>query len=191
MRRWLFSPFKTVVGLDLSLQAAAACAIPLKWKEHDMLHTRTIVVGYGVKDSDGEEVRLERLDKIAKALVEFCDNNHAVAIGVEDYAFSQGQSRAHALGEIGGVTKLALYKKLNVIPTPIVASTARKTLLQKLPGQRGMKKGFMKKFVAHNVRRLEGPTLKWGEDEIDAFVIANHRRMIEGEVPMSFLGEMP
>lgn len=188
-RRFLYSPTKTIVGLDLSLTAAAACALPKKW-DHDMKSARTMVVGYGVSNAEGEEARLERLDDIAEAIVKFCMMNHAVAVGVEDYAFSQGQSRAHALGEAGGVVKLEIYRRLQLTTIPIVASTARKTLLQKLPSPRGQKKGFLKEFVVRNVRRLKGPTLKWTDDEIDAFVIANHRRMLAGETAMSYLGEL-
>lgn len=177
---------QTVVGLDLSLTGSAAAAVPRIWSSQDLNAVKTLRVGYNLSNIEDEGERIDRIDFIAERIVEFCQEHHASVVGVEDYAFSQGQSRAHALGELGGVVKLAVWKKLHLTPLPIVASTARKTLLQQLPNLRGKGKGYLKAWVAHNVRRLAGPTANWSEDEIDAFVIANHRLMMVGGVAMTY-----
>jgi Holliday junction resolvasome RuvABC endonuclease subunit len=185
-RRPLHSKVETIVGLDLSLRAAAACALPRGWN-YDMKRVRTMVVGENVSNAEGEDARIRRLDKIASAIVAFCKSNHAIAIGVEDYAFSQGQSRAHALGELGGVVKLEIFKALGIAPLPIVASTARKTLLQRAR-VKGMKD---KDYVIHNVQRLGPVAQRWTNDEIDAFVIANAMVERAGGIALTYEGEMP
>jgi Holliday junction resolvasome RuvABC endonuclease subunit len=179
-----------VIGLDLSLTAAAAAAIPRQWT-NNLDDVKTMRVGYGLSDIEEEGERMDRLDFIVERIMEFCQQHSPVALGVEEYAYSQGQSRSHALGELGGVVKLAVWKRLHITPLPVVASTARKTLLQKLPNLRGKKKGYLKTWVVHNVQRLEGPTLRWTADEIDAFVIANHRLMMVGGMAMTYEPEEP
>jgi len=186
-RRRLHSKVETVIGLDLSLRAAAACAIPLKWNQ-DMTRIRTMVIGHGVTQGD-EEGRLDRLDAISSKIGDFCVDNRAKVVALEEYAFSQGQAHAHSIGEVGGVVKLEIRRRLEITPQPIFSPTARKTLLQWLPSVRGKPKGYLKKYVAANVRRLEGITSKWTEDEIDAFVIANHALMLAGGMAMTFEGE--
>lgn len=185
-RRPFRSKVETIIGLDLSLRAAAVCALPRNW-QYDMKSIRTLVVGENVSNADAEEARIRRLDKISSAIVEFCRSNHAIAIGVEDYAFSQGQSRAHALGELGGVVKLAIYKALGIAPLPIVASTARKTLLQRAR-VKGMKD---KDYVVHNVKRLGPVAERWTDDEVDAFVIANAMLERAGYIALTYEGEVP
>ena len=187
-RRRLHSSVDTVIGLDLSLTGAAACALPLVWNQ-DMSRARTTVVGYGVKNEDPESVRVERLDTIAKHLVSFCVANRAKAIYIEEYAFSSSQSRAHAIGELGGVVKLELTRRMGLTPIPVTASHARKTLLQWLPGLRGKPKGYMKRYVVANVRRLGAAVKHWSEDEIDAFVVSNYCLMAQGGVAMTFEGD--
>lgn len=190
MRRSLHSKVETIVGLDLSLRAAAACAIPVKW-DHDVAKLRTMVIGSSLSNDASEDERLDRIDQICKAMVKFCGQNNAIAIGVEEYAFAQGASHAHAIGELGGNVKRDIRTLLGITPQPIIASTARKTLLQKLPRPKGAKKGFLKSFVSYNVKRLGGQITRWTDDEIDAFVIANARLMQYGGMAMTFEGEMP
>lgn len=187
MRRRVNSTVDTVVGLDLSLRAAAACAIPRRWNQN-LNQVRTMVAGYGVEQND-EEARVIRLEVISEAIGEFCVQNKAITVSLEEYAFSQGQAHSHAIGEIGGVVKLELRRRLKLTPRPLFSNTARKTLLQWLPSSRGKPKGYLKRYVTTNVRRLGGVTLRWTDDEIDAFVIANHTLMLAGGTAMTFEGE--
>lgn len=186
MRRPLYSKVETIVGLDLSLNAAAVCALPVNW-QYQMAEIRTHVVGYGVAKTDDEDARVERLDRIAASIVAFCKANKATHVAVEEYAFSQGQSRAHALGELGGVVKLEIRRAFGKAPLPIVASSARKLLLQKAR-MKGVKD---KTYVVHNVRRLGSIAMRWTDDEIDAFVIANAMIERTGGIPLTYEGEMP
>lgn len=187
-RRRLHSAVETVIGFDLSLTAAAACALPRIWNQ-DMARARTIVVGYGVGNDEPESMRVERLEKICTTLVDFCLANKATAINIEEYAFSSSQSRAHAIGELGGVVKLECKRRLGLTPQPVTASHARKTLLQWLPGLRGKPKGYMKRYVVANVQRLGKAVAHWTEDEIDAFVVSNYCLMAQGGLAMTFEGD--
>jgi Holliday junction resolvasome RuvABC endonuclease subunit len=127
--------------------------------------------------------RLMRLERIANGVVEFCKEMNATAVFAEEYAFSRKNSQAHALGEGGGCVKLEVWRRLNLVVVPIVASSARKTLLVKCPQK------DPKSFVQYNVQRLRGPTLKWTGDEIDAFVICNAGLGLIGGMVMSYPGE--
>jgi Holliday junction resolvasome RuvABC endonuclease subunit len=92
-------------------------------------------------------------------------------VAVEQYAFSRGESRAHALGELGGVVKLALLDAgLEVVP--LTASHAR-SCLGKFP------RAKPKKHVAVLVKSLGCPE-QWSDDVIDSFVVANAYSVANG-----------
>ena len=182
MRRRLHGKAPTVVGLDLSLTGTAACALPIGW-DHDMYRARTMKAGYMLPNDSTPEAYVQRLVSIVDAVVEFCQRRKAKYVFVEGYAFSAMLSRAHSLGELGGVVKKDVYIRLQKVVTPIVVSRARKILLQKLP------RADSKKFTIKNVKRLEGPSWGWSEDECDSFVIANAGLMMTGGVAMTFPGE--
>ncbi len=183
MRRLVHPPGSHVVGLDLSLRTPAACAIPTNWK-HKLKDVRVRTFFNEKLEADATPYeRLMRLERIANGVVEFCKEMRATAVFAEEYAFSQKLSQAHALGEGGGCVKLEVWRRLKLIVKPIVASSARKTLLEKCPRQDA------KPFVQYNVQRLGGPTKKWTGDEIDAFVIVNHGFGLIGGTVMSFPGE--
>ena len=171
---------RVVVGLDLSLRAAAAAKVTLPW-DGDLEDVVTRVIGDEVSKDSAPEAYARRLDLIAKSMVDFCDG--ADVVYVEEYAFSQMSKRAHSLGEVGGVVKLELFRRLGHAPIPVTASTARKTMLQKLP-----RKG-VKEFTMRNVRRLGAPADRWTEDQIDAFVCLNHGVMLQGGIALTFAGE--
>lgn len=182
MRRRLYGKKDTVVGLDLSLTGTAACALPLGW-DHDMYRARTMKSGYMLPNDSSPEDQVKRLITIVDDVVDFCDRRRAKHVYIENYAFSQKQSRAHALGELGGTVKKEVYQKLGLVVIPVVASRARKILLQHLP------RADSKKFTIKNVKRLEGPSWGWTEDECDSFVVCNAGLMFVGGTAMSFPGE--
>lgn len=173
-----------IIGLDLSLRAAAACSIPFNWDEdfrHDMRKVQTQVWGGGLGKEATLAQRHDRIVAISSGIVSFCHAHRASRVFVEEYAFNQGTG-AYALGELGGVIKYRLYTELRMMTVSIVASRARKVLLQKLPRK------DIKAWVVANVKRLP-ETSAWTPDEVDAFVVANAGLELAGGTAMSFKGE--
>ncbi len=150
-----------VVGLDLSLRAAGVVRCELPWSL-DFKQIESMTVGYGLPRDASEYDRLCRLNKARNRIASFCSGaKYAI---VEQYAFSRGQSQAHALGELGGVVKLALHD-MGIEVVPVVASHVR-ACLGKFPRK------DTKAFVEAKVREMGCPK-EWSADEIDAFVCLN------------------
>lgn len=170
----------TVVGLDLSLTGAAACAIRIPW-DYKIPNVQMMPnAGYKLKaDATNTELR-ERILAIRDQVHEFCKQVQARRIMVEDYAFSAA-GRITMLAELCGVVKIDLWENWGVSVESVRASQARKVLLQKLPAKDS------KLFTKVNVKRLPG-TKDWTDDDVDAFVVANHAVMSAGAAPMSFPG---
>ena len=53
---------------------------------------------------------IERLVEISDRIVNFAVNAGSIAVVIEGYSFGSKFSRAHSLGELGGVVKVALHK---------------------------------------------------------------------------------
>ncbi len=171
----------TVVGLDLSLTGSAACAIDLPWNYKISNLTMMPNVGYKLaKDATATEQR-ERIIHIRDAVLAFCKQVQARRIMIEDYAFSAA-GRITMLAELAGNVKMDLWENWGVSVEPVRASQARKVLLEKLPAKDS------KLFTKVNVKKLGGPTTKWTDDDVDAFVVANYAIMTAGHAPMSFPG---
>ena len=119
-----------IIGLDLSLRAAAACAIPDDW-DHDMSKVRTCVSGYPLSKGALPAESLKRIVFITDAIVDFCRVHSATKIYVEEYAFAQGASHSREIAELGGTLKYRLFTKLSIVAEPVVASRARKLLLHR------------------------------------------------------------
>lgn len=169
-----------IVGLDLSLRAAAACACAKDW-DHDLAHLeKTGVWGSSLKADATPEQRVKRIAEIADGVVQFCAA--ASHVYVEEMAFAQSGSHAREVAELTGAIKHRLYRDLGLVAVPIVASRARKVLLQKLPRK------DMKAWVVANVKRLPG-TKDWSPDTVDAFVVMNAGLEMAGGTAMSFAGE--
>lgn len=169
-----------VMGLDLSLTASAAVVIPHKWKLGDWKRLKTHVVGSNLLQEASQNDKLARLDLISLELVYFARANKVTHICVEQYAFSQKLTRAHALGELGGVVKLDLKRELGIVAEPVVASSARKFLCGKLPQK------DVKAFVIAQLKMM-GANFKT-DDEADAFVVANWCLSETGQVALSVGG---
>ena len=177
----------SVVGLDLSLRATSACALPLGW-DHDLSTVRFRRVGHALGVDASARERIERWCTICDGLLDFCREVQARHVYIENHAFGAGGARAYETIEMTGTVKKALFEDWGVVLEPIAAVTARKTLLQQLPSLRGRPRGFMKAHVVRNVKRLGGPTEAWTDDDVDAFVVANHGLMVRGHVALTFLG---
>lgn len=181
MRRRLISKDRKVIGLDLSLRAAAACSIPLNW-DQDLKKVTMAKFGYELDEDATERDKIDRLISIAHDVCVFCINEKAHRIAAEAYAFSAQSSSVTKLAELGGHVRADVLQTLDIAIETITPSRARKVLLQNCPSRDS------KKFAVRNVKRLKGPTKHWTEDECDAFVIANCLLMHAGGVAMTFEG---
>lgn len=158
-----------IVGLDLSLSAAGMVAVPENWGgDWSKLHRQH--VGHRLPSDVSEARRIGRLHQITIEIVKFVQRHRASTVILEEYAFASATSHAHALGEIGGATKLALATQAGCIVDTVHSATARKLLLGKLP----------RKDVKVHVRvALDqmGMPKTWTDDEADAFVVANWKAL--------------
>lgn len=169
-----------IVGLDLSLRAAAACASPANW-DHDLTKLTMGVWGSSLKADATPSERVKRIADIVEGVVKFC-NRGVGRVFVEEMTFGSTGAHAREVAELTGAVKHRLWIDLGIVAEPIVASRARKVLLQRLPRK------DVKGYVIANVRRLGGPALMWTPDEIDALVCCNAGIEIAGGTAMSFEG---
>lgn len=152
-----------VLGLDLSLKAAAAVAVPTWW-DGEWDKVRSMVVGETLRRDASPAERARRTETIAARIAAFAECEGCSVAYVEQYAFGNSQ-QAHSLGELGGVVKLELVRRgiqLHTVPIP----TIRKVLLGKVP-RTGAKVAVMQAL------RAAGCPIGWSLDEADAFAVAN------------------
>lgn len=151
----------SILGLDLSLQAAAAVACPLNW-DGQWSRVRSVVVGEPLHRDATDAERARRTETIAARLVDFAQATGATVAFIEGYAFSM-RSSAHSLGELGGVVRLELVRAGIELRTANMG-TARKLLLGECP--KGAKVAVTKALRAAGASFA---TL----DEYDAMTCAN------------------
>lgn len=169
-----------VCGLDLSLRGAAIAVIPVGW-DMKLSSVLTLRCGESLPRTATELDQVQRMWDVGRAISDFAWQHDAIRHSfVEAYAFSRRSDHAHRLAELGGITKLMWFTSLfshgfegRCVPTSIVASQARKTVLGKLP------KKDVKDHVVARLREWGAPQ-GWTEDECDAFVIANEGRFRVG-----------
>lgn len=152
-----------LLGLDLSLTAAAGVAVPLDY-EGRFERVRSIVVGERLRRDATDVERARRTETIAARLVRFALENRCSVAYVEGYAFSQ-RLAAHALAELGGVTRLELVRAGIDVRTANMGS-ARKLLLGRVPRQDA-------KVAVAEAFRAAGVPLDWSLDVTDAMACAN------------------
>lgn len=186
-----------VIGLDLSLKRPAAVCIPAGWKigDWDELDWWAGDEVPGVDDHGDDVGRCKRLIWISDQVLNFVINrNVSHHVFAEDYAFSQSGPTARKLAENAGVTRVELYRYGRVMRT-VVAASARKLLLGKCPQQdqklivqaalyragAPVSEKIVRKYVPeYRAPKIGGHPRPgrglWGEDECDAFVVANWGR---------------
>lgn len=185
LNRFNAKPKAHVVGIDLSLRAAAACALPFPW-DHDLGKVRMLKAGYALNQQSTAKEKAQRIAQLAHDISLFCLNVKARRIGIEDYAYSASSAHQHQTFECGGVVKDRVLELLDLEVHAITAAAARKTLLGVVPR---LGRGQTKPWVIRNVKRLGGPTAEWTDDECDAFVVANRVLADAGAVALAFDGE--
>ncbi len=157
------SSSRSLLGLDLSLRAAAAVAVPSDW-DGDFRRVQSYIVGEPLSKQATDAERAQRTDRISKRIVMFAKQHGAQLAMIEGYAFGAKTGR-EALGELGGVVKLALVNAGLEIRTVPVAS-ARKLLLGTVPRSKP-------KDAVREALKAAGAPASWSADEMDAFTVAN------------------
>jgi hypothetical protein len=186
MRRRVRVPPRIVVGLDLSLAGAGVAVLPSDRKPGFWNQVAWEWLG-----EEGKLHGPERVEAIVKKVVDIVVRSHVLVgeenpqhppwVGVEEHAFSKfAQKHAFARAELVGAVKYALHAK-GVFVAPIVATHARKVFLGPLPR---MARKEIKEHLAYVLGQMDAPAEQWGEDVIDAFVIAN---CLRGERGMTCL----
>lgn len=155
-----------VMGLDLSLRAAAAVVVPADW-DGDWKRVHSKVIGEALSNEATLAERAMRNWSLSKQLSCFAINHHVTDVFIEGYAFGKGgrSDSVHKLAELGGVVKLELVLQNRNIHIAHMG-TARKLLLGKCPRQ-GAKMAVFDAFVAAG-KRFESL------DESDAMACANY-----------------
>ena len=152
-----------LLGLDLSVTAAAAVAVPLDY-EGDFARVASVVIGEKLRRDATDVERARRTETIAARLVRFALENRCSIAYVESYAFGQ-RTAAHTLGEVGGVVRLELVRAGLDVRTANIGS-ARKLLLGRVPRQDA-------KIAVAEALRAAGAPLDWSLDVTDAMACAN------------------
>jgi|GEM_PF-5441531 len=167
------------IGLDLSVRAAAAVVVNQDGKvvDHGLW-------GWELPRDASVKKKIERLVYIANGIVKMCrsvETRHVrvadvIEIAIEQYAFG-ASGKQNDLGEIQGTVKSQLWLALGLIPTMIVASSARKRVLGKGRFSKG-RKG--KKEI---IKAVCERGFKVSDDNIaDAYVIAECLRLQNKEI---------
>jgi hypothetical protein len=151
-----------LLGLDLSVTAAAAVACPLDWGG-DWRRVRSIVVGEKLRRDATDAERARRTENIAGRLVAFARSTSASQAWIESYGYAMRTS-AHTLGELGGVVRLELLRAGVELHTANMGS-ARKLLLGKVPRKEA-------KVAVYSTLRASGAPFET-MDEGDAFAALN------------------
>lgn len=152
----------TLLGLDLSVRAAAAVSVPLDF-DGDFARVHSMVVGAALKRSATDAERVARAESIARSIVAFALRQGATEAWFESPAYSRNTSM-HTLGALYGVVALELVRAGVSIHTAPMAS-ARKLLLGKVP-----RKDV--KVAVYQALRAAGARFET-MDESDAYCAAN------------------
>lgn len=182
-----------VLGLDLSLTAAAAVVLPADWEPGDW-NLPSLVVAPPEPEEDADAFHARRTGVIANALLRFAVEHCVTHVYVEDYAYSPQATRGRAVAELGGVVKDYFLRRTRVawaalkqplvprpphelIVHPVNMAAARKALLGHVPSKRTSGVA-VKDYVNEKLARMGA---SFGTmDEGDAFVVANYGRALLG-----------
>ena len=158
-----------VGGFDLSLTATGMVAVPERWgggvRQEDWSRIAVAKAGHGLRKDAPERERVARLEDIETAILAFVAEQKVKVAVIEQYAFTSMLSHAHALGELGGVVKVALQRA--GVEIAVVSPASARKCLGKQP------RAQAKVWAQQRLYRAGAPK-SWTEDQLDAFVIANH-----------------
>lgn len=121
---------------------------------------------------------VQRLRYLRQCVIDRLEKTNPHSVCIEGYSFSSKFSRAHSLGEWGGVLRVTVAEDFNL---PIYSLPPQS--LKKFATGRGDTKG--KGPMATALDKRLGATLSLGEDEVDAVWLAlslfDHHRYAGGE----------
>jgi hypothetical protein len=159
-----------VIGFDLSLSAPAAVALPTDWKPGDWKRVKAWLGKPPTPESqDDLHGQMRRYGYIAGWAVECIATLGSDVSGyVEAYGYSANNKNASRIQESGGVVKWMLWYKNRTILTPVTSSGARKLTL----GFNPRRPTHDPKVVVQTTVFKFGAPKSWGENECDAFLIA-------------------
>lgn len=171
-----------IVGLDLSLRASAAIALPLDFAATlDWTATRWTTCGSSLPRDASERERCDRLRTIRDHLLAFIGEHQPTAVFLEEQAFGQSGSMSREIAGMTWTVRLAL-DAAGVPVRLVTASAARKVLLGKVP------RAKLKTAVQSALLGIGAPFAD-DDDVSDAFTIANfgltelgHAGVMLGEV---------
>jgi Holliday junction resolvasome RuvABC endonuclease subunit len=136
--------------------------IPAGWElgHWPSLETLSFETWPGETEAD----KADRLLDISNRMLNFVLAGSVKNVFVENYAFSRSSSSVTKLAELGGAIRV-LFRMRDLVLRPVVASSARKLLLGKLP-RKNAKVAVQQALYAHGA-------LFHNDDECDAYVVAN------------------
>jgi Holliday junction resolvasome RuvABC endonuclease subunit len=157
-----------ILGLDLSLRAAAGAVLRPDWQPGDW-DIPTHVAGYPIEAANrSPEASAQRLWFIAEELLAFAKEHNVTSVFVEDAAYGLAGRSGVVLAELAGAVKYAFRARLKLVVVPVNASTVRKYFLGKLPRKNHA-------AAVYDALTSIGCPLKTS-DEKDAFAVANYGR---------------
>ncbi len=153
------------MGIDLSLTGTGLLSLPFSWGL-DWRKAQRAQVGYLLPEKASVMAQMQRLHRLTVEVLAFARAHRVTHVWIEEYAFSRGASRAHALGELGGAVKLALVMEAR-LPVEVVHVNSARALLGKMPRKDA-------KDEAHIRLTAAGAPLEWSRDALDAFLVLNY-----------------
>jgi len=164
-----------VIGLDLSKNAPAAVAVPATFAAGDGALAWGTVRKWKLEAQDDTLVWRER--NVREGLRSFLvslerEGCKIQGVYAEDYAHTQMARRGGwMLCEVGGVVRVMLAEVFGQTMRMVVAASARKLLLGKVPREKtsGMP---VKEYVFRRLRQMRSGFTDF--DHADAFVVANY-----------------
>jgi hypothetical protein len=171
-----------VVGFDLSLTAPAAVALPLDWHPGTWKHVKAWLgrppTPKGQDDLKGQLDRYIAIAQWASDCVRELGpaSSKAIRCYVENYGFSANTANASRIQESGGAVKILLYQRFGLVLQPVTSSAARKLTL----GFNPRRPKHDPKVAVQSAVFSFGAPKTWGENECDAFLVAQFGLSEEG-----------
>jgi len=170
-----------VMGLDLSLTAPAAVVLPARWRPGTWRMPSACwaakIALFVHEERERADFEPARWALLSNWVLDFARVRGATHVFVEDYAFAARRTAGRALAEFGGVVKYNFWNRQQIVVQPVVAASARKTLLGHVPSKKtsGVE---VKDYVNEKLARMGAKFATM--DEGDAFIVANHGRYLLG-----------
>lgn len=155
-----------VMGIDLSFKNTAVVVLPAGWSPGDWCAVRSVRLS-----EEGKLAGQERVEAIVARIYERIEVYGVERVFIENYAFSFSANSITGIAEVVGALRHMVWCGRRQLVVPIVASSARKTLLGRLPK---MSRKEIKKHIEIELGKM-GASFE-DEDTRDAFVVANRGR---------------